>query len=67
MEQVTCPIKEGKWLLLIPPKILYMTKLIWSVAAFSLPVCMEEKCVVDIQVHCFQFISDLGNLDQPHC
>ena len=31
------------------------------------PVCMEEKCVVDIQVHCLQLVSDWANLDHPHC
>ena len=43
-----------------PKTVLHITQLIWSIAAF-LPVCMKEKCVVDIQVHCFQFISDWGN------
>ena len=43
-----------------PKTVLHITQLIWSIAAF-LPVCMKEKCVVDIQVHCLQLVSDWGN------
>ena len=42
--------------------ILNITKLL----LFS-PVCMEQKCVIDIQVHCLQLVPDWENLDHPRC